>query len=135
MMEDFDKNEDHIENDSKFREEIYSVSVRAGKRTYFFDVKSTRRDEFYLTITESKKRFEQDGSFHFEKHKIFLYKEDFEKFMDGLQEVVTYIDQNQLEDVETQSEHSNFRDREEHILEEIGTSKDYTKLEFDDLNA
>ena len=135
MMEDFERNEDRIENDSKFREEIYSVSVRAGKRTYFFDVKSTRRDEFYLTITESKKRFEQDGSFHFEKHKIFLYKEDFEKFMDGLQEVVTYIDQNQLEDVENHAEHNNFRDREEQILEEADISKDYTKLEFDDLNS
>lgn len=135
MMEDFEKNEDHIENDSKFREEIYSVSVRAGKRTYFFDVKSTRRDEFYLTITESKKRFEQDGSFHFEKHKIFLYKEDFEKFMDGLQEVVTYIDQNQLEDVESQVENNIYTKREEQILEEVGISKDYTKLEFDDLNS
>jgi hypothetical protein len=98
-------------------------------------VKSTRRDEFYLTITESKKRFEQDGSFHFEKHKIFLYKEDFEKFMDGLQEVVTYIDQNQLEDVESQVENNIYTKREEQILEEVGISKDYTKLEFDDLNS
>jgi hypothetical protein len=135
MMEDFEKNEDHIENDSKFREEIYSVSVRAGKRTYFFDVKSTRRDEFYLTITESKKRFEQDGSFHFEKHKIFLYKEDFEKFMDGLQEVVTYIDQNQQYDFENHTELDNYKKKEEQILEEVGISKDYSKLEFDDLNS
>ena len=72
-MEDFEKNEARYENDSKFREEIYSKAVRAGKRTYFFDVKSTRRDEFYLTITESKKRFEKYGNFHFEIHKIFLY--------------------------------------------------------------
>jgi hypothetical protein len=134
-MEDLEKNEDRLENDSKFREEIYSVSVRAGKRTYFFDVKSTRRDEFYLTITESKKRFEQDGSFHFEKHKIFLYKEDFEKFMDGLQEAFTYIDQNQLDDIEGHSELNNFQTKESEILEEIGISKDYTKLEFDDLNS
>ena len=135
MMEELEKNEDRLENDSKFREEIYSVSVRAGKRTYFFDVKSTRRDEFYLTITESKKRFEQDGSFHFEKHKIFLYKEDFEKFMDGLQEVVTYIDQNQQDDIENHAELDNYQNKEEQILEEADFSKDYTKLEFDDLNA
>jgi len=132
-MEDLEKNEDRIENDSKFREEIYSVAVRAGKRTYFFDVKSTRRDEFYLTITESKKRFEQDGSFHFEKHKIFLYKEDFEKFMDGLQEVVSYIDQNQKDDFEDQVEPNIYQNKEERILEGVRISKDYTKLEFDDL--
>lgn len=133
-MEDLEKNEDRIENDSKFREEIYSVAVRAGKRTYFFDVKSTRRNEFYLTITESKKRFEQDGSFHFEKHKIFLYKEDFEKFMDGLQEVVTYIDQNQQDDFESQADLENYQNKEERVLEDVAISKDYTKLEFDDLN-
>jgi len=135
MMEDLEKTEDHFENDSKFREEIYSVSVRAGKRTYFFDVKSTRRDEFYLTITESKKRFEQDGSFHFEKHKIFLYKEDFEKFMDGLQEVVTYIDQNQQDEIEDHVEFDDYHRKEEQVLEVAGVSKDYTKLEFDDLNS
>lgn len=135
MMEDFEKNEDRLENDSKFREEIYSVSVRAGKRTYFFDVKSTRRDEFYLTITESKKRFEQDGNFHFEKHKIFLYKEDFEKFIEGLQEVITFIDQNQQDEFVSQSEQAELDGSEEKVLEEVSSSKDYTKLEFDDLNS
>ncbi len=132
-MEDFEKNEDIVENDSKFRDEIYSVAVRAGKRTYFFDVKSTRRDEFYLTITESKKRFEQDGSFHFEKHKIFLYKEDFEKFDEGLQEVITFIDQNQQEEYVSQTD--DFKESEENVLEEVSFSKDYTNLEFDDLNS
>lgn len=134
-MEDFEKNEDRMENDSSFREEIYSVSVRAGKRTYFFDVKSTRRDEFYLTITESKKRFEQDGNFHFEKHKIFLYKEDFEKFMEGLQEVITFIDQNQQEEYQEHQDQEAFVDSDEKVLEEVGYQKDYTKLEFDDLNS
>jgi hypothetical protein len=71
-----------------YRNEIYSKAVRAGKRTYFFDVKSTRSGDHYLTITESKKKFDQEGNFHFEKHKIFLYKEDFDKFKDGLIEVV-----------------------------------------------
>lgn len=135
MMEDFERNEDRLDNDSKFREEIYSKAVRAGKRTYFFDVKSTRRDEFYLTITESKKRFEQDGSFHFEKHKIFLYKEDFEKFVDGLQEVMAYIDQNQLDDYDVEIR-AGFEDdviSEENSLEAVGLEKKYTNIDFDDL--
>ena len=82
-----EKNKDQ----DNYRNEIYSKSVRAGKRTYFFDVKSTRSGDHYLTITESKKKFDQDGNFHFEKHKIFLYKEDFEKFKDGLYEVVDKV--------------------------------------------
>jgi len=134
-MEDFEKNEDRMENDANFRDEIYSVSVRAGKRTYFFDVKSTRRDEFYLTITESKKRFEQDGNFHFEKHKIFLYKEDFEKFVEGLQEVITFIEQNQIDDYSNENEQNEFVASNEKVLEEVGYEKDYTKLEFDDLSS
>ncbi len=73
-------------------DEIYSKPVRAGKRTYFFDVKSTKgNNDFYLTITESKRRMESDGRFSYDKHKIFLYKEDFEKFKEGLDEVVEYI--------------------------------------------
>jgi len=135
-MEDFKTNEEKLENGSKFREEIYSKAVRAGKRTYFFDVKSTRRDEFYLTITESKKRFEQDGNFHFEKHKIFLYKEDFEKFIDGLQEVISYIDQNQ-QDEYTSEIHSGYEEVniiEDNVLEEVDSVKDYTNIDFDDLS-
>lgn len=73
------------------REEIHSKAVRAGKRTYFFDVKATKRNDYYLTITESKKRFNRDGRFYYEKHKIFLYKEDFDKFMEGLAESIEYI--------------------------------------------
>jgi hypothetical protein len=78
-------------NDQQDREEIYSRPVRAGKRTYFFDVKSTKGEDLYLTITESKKRFREDGTFFYEKHKIFLYKEDFEKFSEGLNEAVDFI--------------------------------------------
>lgn len=78
--------------ENKEREEVFSKRVRAGKRTYFFDVKATRSNDYYVTITESKKRFE-DGQFI--KHKIFLYKEDFEKFAEGLQDVVEYIKANQ----------------------------------------
>ncbi|MCQ2156324.1 MAG: PUR family DNA/RNA-binding protein [Bacteroidales bacterium] len=73
-------------------EDVYSKPVRAGKRTYFFDVKSTKGNkDYYLTITESKRRVNPDGSFSYDKHKIFLYKEDFVKFAEGLDEVVDYI--------------------------------------------
>ena len=65
------------------REELYSVRVRAGKRTYFFDVKKTRGNDLYMTITESKRSFDNDGNAHYSKHKLFLYREDFEKFEDG----------------------------------------------------
>jgi hypothetical protein len=80
-MADFENND---------REEIFSKAVRAGKRTYFFDVKTTKANDYYLTITESKKRFEDDKPFY-EKHKLFLYKEDFEKFVEGLNETVEFI--------------------------------------------
>lgn len=74
------------------REEIFSKAVRAGKRTYFFDVKATRANDYYLTITESKKRFNQgDEKAFYEKHKIFLYKEDFDKFTEGLTEAISHI--------------------------------------------
>ena len=73
------------------REEVFSKAVRAGKRTYFFDVKSTKANDFYLTITESKKRIGDDGNPFFEKHKIFLYREDFQKFLDGIQEAINHV--------------------------------------------
>ena len=72
-------------------EDIYSKPVRAGKRTYFFDVKATKGNDYYLTITESKRRVDNNGHFSYDKHKIFLYKEDFEKFAEGLEEVIKYI--------------------------------------------
>lgn len=77
---------------SEDREDVYSKAVRAGKRTYFFDVKSTRGGDLFLTITESKKHTREDGSVVYEKHKIFLYKEDFDKFMDGLEDAFDEID-------------------------------------------
>jgi hypothetical protein len=72
------------DNGANGRDEIYANAVRAGKRTYFFDIRSTKNKDYYLTITESKKRFNEDGSVSYQKHKIFLYKEDFEKFSDAL---------------------------------------------------
>jgi len=148
-MEGFDKHDElNEEMDGRFRQEIYSKAVRAGKRTYFFDVKSTKSDELYLTVTESKKRFEQDGKYHYEKHKIFLYKEDFEKFSVGLAEVVDFILQNQPEGIAERVpvvEEENFDsyeapkstviiDEDEEVEEvEEEMVKSYTNVEFDDI--
>lgn len=78
-------------NRERNNDEVYSKAVRAGKRTYFFDIKSTRAEDLYITITESKRRLEEGAGY--EKHKIFLYKEDFEKFKEGLLEVIQKIDE------------------------------------------
>ena len=79
----------------KGEDDVFSKPVKAGKRTYFFDVKATKgQKDYFLTITESKRRTNPDGSFTYDKHKIFLYKEDFIKFRDGLDEVIEYIKNN-----------------------------------------
>ncbi len=110
------------------RDDIFSKVVRAGKRTYFFDVKATRQNDFYLTITESKKRFGQDGKFFFEKHKIFLYKEDFEKFSEGLNEVVDYIKANNGEAPE-------YREPEQTDNAEVDElQNELSNISFDDLD-
>ncbi|NVJ47827.1 MAG: DUF3276 family protein [Cytophagia bacterium] len=85
--------------EDKDRNEIFSKRVRAGKRTYFFDIKATRSNDYYLTITESKRKFKDDG-FSYEKHKIFLYKEDFAKFVDALNEAVSHVKDELLPDVD-----------------------------------
>ncbi|MEY4595504.1 MAG: hypothetical protein RIQ47_1914 [Bacteroidota bacterium] len=103
---------------SNHREEVFSKSVRAGKRTYFFDVKSTKSNDYYLTITESKKRIGDDGSPFFEKHKIFLYREDFEKFMDGIKVAMDRIQSLQGVTPTPSSQES---------------SSPYSNLDFDDL--
>ncbi|HQW05146.1 MAG: PUR family DNA/RNA-binding protein [Flavobacteriales bacterium] len=107
------------------REDVFSKAVRAGKRTYFFDVKSTRGRDLYLTITESKKHTHEDGSAHYDKHKIFLYKEDFEKFRDGLTEAFGEIDR--------------LKGTGEYVQDEPPRSTDddappYTDLNFEDLD-
>ncbi|MGJ8685367.1 MAG: PUR family DNA/RNA-binding protein [Nonlabens sp.] len=79
------------DRDYKDQEDIFSKVVRAGRRTYFFDVRSTKADDYYLTITESKKFTNDDGSFHFKKHKIYLYKEDFAEFEGTLAEMTQFI--------------------------------------------
>lgn len=111
-MAEFDNN-DH-------QGDIFAKAVRAGKRTYFFDVRSTRSNDYYLTITESKKRFNEgsDRPF-FEKHKIFLYKEDFEKFSEGLKEAIEHIRLNQPTVDEPQNNQE--------------SSSGYSDVNFDDL--
>lgn len=112
------------DNKEKSRDEIYSERVRAGKRTYFFDVKSTRSNDYYLTITESKRRFKDDG-FVYEKHKIFLYKEDFNKFMEALNETVNHVKNELLPEVDF----SEF-DRNDEVHEEVAVNED-TELKWD----
>lgn len=95
-------------------DEVYSKPVKAGKRTYFFDVKATKgNNDFYLTITESKRKMDRDGRFTFDKHKIFLYKEDFEKFAEGLQDAVDYIKTNCLKDIPAQEQIEDSADKAE----------------------
>lgn len=128
-MESVDSKEEAKNSESRFRQEIHSKVVRAGKRTYFFDVKSTRSDEYYLTITESKKKYAENGKFHFEKHKVFLYKEDFDKFVENLQEVIDFIREKQPEE----------RMAENTGVEEVGVSSDneplndFTNVDFEDI--
>ncbi len=90
-MSEFEKKED-LE-----KEEIFSQVVRAGKRTYFFDVKATRNNDYYITVTERKRQYNEDGSFKVEKHKLFLYKEDFDKFSEGLSTAISFIEKSNNE--------------------------------------
>ena len=81
-----------MENQNDYNaEEIFSKALRAGRRTYFFDVRETKAGDYYLTITESKKFTNDDGTFYFKKHKIYLYKEDFENFSNVLGEMTKFI--------------------------------------------
>ena len=123
-MESVENKEERNDSHEAYKQEIYSKVIRAGKRTYFFDVKSTRNNEYYLTITESKKKFSDKGQFHYEKHKIFLYQEDFDKFMESLEEVFGFIDQNQPE-IKSQPV-------TEDVLEP-SPSKDFTDIDFEDI--
>ncbi len=118
---------DQEHTDHPEREEHFSKAVRAGKRTYFFDVKSTRSNDLYLTITESKRRFTKEGEKPFyEKHKIFLYREDFDKFLDGFKEAVGYIGENAkpLEQPGGDSVKSRFADVE---YDDLGDTPSETK--------
>lgn len=112
------------------KEEIFSRTVRAGKRTYFFDVKATIAEERYLTITESKRRFNNEqGKFFYEKHKLFLYREDFEKFVNGLNDAIEFIQTGKAPDrPEAES-------GENHEPKEIHETDKHLDISFDDLSA
>jgi hypothetical protein len=121
------------ENEGKTgKEEIYTKIVRAGKRTYFFDVKATRSDDYYLTITESKKRTGKEGKVYYEKHKIFLYKEDFEKFTEGLKDVVEYINNGKIRKQEQEVAGSTGNKISSSDSTELSAGK-YTSVSFEDL--
>ncbi len=111
------------------KEEIFTRVVRAGKRTYFFDVKATRKDDYYLTITESKKRLGKEGKVFYEKHKIFLYKEDFDKFTEGLKDAVTFIDENNFNpEVSSHQTETGSADQKDTLV-----TAEFTDIEFEDL--
>jgi len=133
-------------------EEIFSKSVRAGRRTYFFDVRSTRAEDYYMTVTESKRDFNEDGTPFYKKHKIYLYKEDFAKFKEALNEVSDYIIKEKGEEVITNSDVKKnditentveIKKEKIEVKEEIKaevkpeikeeTSSDFTEVNFDDL--
>jgi len=121
------------------REDVFSKAVRAGKRTYFFDVKATRGNDLYITITESKKRFSEDGSHFYEKHKLFLYKEDFEKFIEGLQQTIEEIDalKDDHPEVVGNSQYSDMQEesKELHQFAENNSKSSFTDLSFEDLDS
>ena len=143
--------------ENKDIEEIFSKSVRAGRRTYFFDVRSTRAEDYYMTVTESKRDFNEDGTPFYKKHKIYLYKEDFAKFKEALNEVSDYIIKEKGEEVISNTEgkkNENTENTEKLKKEKVElkvkkdkveirtevkpeikeeTSSDFTEVNFDDL--
>ena len=98
-------------------DEIYSKVVRAGRRTYFFDVRETKASDYYLTITESKKFTNDDGTFFYKKHKIYLYKEDFSDFKNNLTEIMDYIISNRGEEVISEKHQKNYQSNENKITD------------------
>ena len=123
------------ENDMLEKDEIFSKVLRAGRRTYFFDVRATKADDYYITITESKKFTEEDGSFHFKKHKIYLYKEDFAAFTDILEEMTAYVLNHKGEEVISERHQKDFkREYQQETAEETKTTseKSFTDIDFDD---
>jgi hypothetical protein len=127
------------ENDMLEKEEIFSKVLRAGRRTYFFDVRATKADDYYITITESKKFTEADGSFHFKKHKIYLYKEDFLAFTEILEQMTSYVLNNKGEEVISERHQKEFKkeyasEKSEEVEEvKMPSTSSFTDIEFDDI--
>ncbi len=122
------------DNGTMQKEEIFSKVLRAGRRTYFFDVRATKANDYYLTITESKKFTNEDGSFYYKKHKIYLYKEDFEGFAEILEEMTSYIINEKGEEVISERHQKNFKKEYESSGEETSTvAEKFTDVSFDDI--
>ncbi len=122
------------ENEMLEKEEIFSKVLRAGRRTYFFDVRSTKADDYYITITESKKFTEIDGSFHFKKHKIYLYKEDFTAFAEILGEMTDFVLNNKGEEVISERHQKDFKKENFSSPSNTTTSvSNFTDINFDDI--
>ena len=122
------------ENDMLEKDEIFSKVLRAGRRTYFFDVRATKADDYYITITESKKFTEEDGSFHFKKHKIYLYKEDFAAFSDILNEMTAYVLNNKGEEVISERHQKDYkRENYTESTDEVKSTDSFTNIDFDDI--
>ena len=128
------------ENENLERSEpdgIYSKVLRAGRRTYFFDVRETRAGDYYLTITESKKNTNEDGSFFYKKHKIYLYKEDFGNFKDILDEITSYVVDERGEEVISERHQKNYENYSESSVQNGETTKSttesFTDVDFDDI--
>jgi hypothetical protein len=121
--------------ENKDIEEIFSKSVRSGRRTYFFDVRSTRAGDYYLTVTESKRDFNEDGTPFYKKHKLYLYKEDFTNFKDALNEVSDYIIKEKGEEIisNTERKTEEISEKKEKTKTQKKPSTDFTEVNFDDL--
>ncbi len=121
------------------QEEIFSKVLRAGRRTYFFDVRATKADDYYLTITESKKFTNDDGSFHYKKHKIYLYKEDFKGFKENLEEMIAYILNEKGQEVISDRHQKDFKkeydqdSKEQQPVDAEKSTEKYTDISFDDI--
>ncbi|WP_396151991.1 PUR family DNA/RNA-binding protein [Flavobacterium sp.] len=123
------------ENEMLEKDEIFSKVLRAGRRTYFFDVRATKADDYYITITESKKFTEEDGSFHFKKHKIYLYKEDFVAFKEILDDMTSYVLDHKGEEVISERHQKDFKkEYPSETAESDETPKaSFTDIDFDDI--
>lgn len=130
-------------NDMMEKEEIFSKVLRAGRRTYFFDVRATKAEDYYLTITESKKFTNDDGSFHYKKHKIYIYKEDFAEFKDILAEMTDYIIREKGDEVISERHQKDFKKEYDNdtkvddtkITDEadLKSPESFTDVNFDDI--
>ena len=124
------------------KEEIFSKVLRAGRRTYFFDVRATKAEDYYLTITESKKFTNDDGSFHYKKHKIYIYKEDFTEFKEILAEMTDYIirekgdeviSERHQKDFKKEYTHNNESETSDDSSEPVKSTESFTDIDFEDI--